>query len=142
MSRKACKRRIREPRSPMLVVLQTSPSLEIAERMSLMAFREGRATHDDYCNLADCLDLLMLGGAEKDDSARAVCALSLVAMQNIKQRHADTGRLGCSGDELQALSVMADYSRDYWRRQAGTTFSAAYRALQRARQMQREGAAA
>lgn len=137
MSRKSCRRRVRQAKPPMLVVMSTVPSLETTLHVSLVSFREGRATTDDFDNLADCRDQLMLACADgHDDSAKAACEVGLVALQNIKIRYAETGRMGCSGEELQALVVLVEYSTDFWTRQSGVTFSTSYQALLRARKLQ------
>ena len=78
----------------------------------------------------------------RDDATLAVCEVGMFALLNIKDRHARTGKLGCAGDELQALRALVDVSEDFWKRQSGALFATHYAALKRARGMQKSEAAA
>ena len=42
---------------------------------------------------------------------------TLTDMANLRTRHAQTGRLGVSGDELQLLRSFVEQYRDFWIRQ-------------------------
>lgn len=135
--RKRTRRTIRPAKAPCLVVLATLPELGITEHISVQALAQGWATTDHFDNLADCRDLIAIATAEKPDAAATATAeLALHALLGIKQRHQRTGKLGASGDELQALHLLVQVSHDYWSRQAGSTFSRHYTALHAARRKQ------
>lgn len=122
---------------PMLVALHTTPDLELTERLSVEALRGGWATTDHFDNLADCRDLMSMAATERNDrSTLAVCELGYHALISIKERHARTGRIGASGDELQALLVLVDTSEDFWKRQSGDLFSRHYKAMRESRKAQ------
>lgn len=128
------------PRIPMLVVMHQVQDLSLTERLSVEAFAHGYATTDHFDNLADCRDILTLAAAEKGDKqAQTVCELALHAMLAIQDRYARTQKMGTSGEELQALRLLADYSEDYWKRQGGAKFERAFITLKRARVMQKTG---
>lgn len=136
--RKHCKRRVRQARAPMLVVMQTIPDVSLTERLSAEAFAGGYAGTDHFDNLADCRDILTLAASDRGDrETLAVCELAFVALTSIKDHHARTGHFSASGDELQALRTLADVSEDFWKRQGGALFATHYDALKRARAMQR-----
>lgn len=134
-------RRKRKPRpcaAPTMVLIQTT-NLELHERMSVQAFVGGWATTDHFDNLADCHDLLNLAAADKrDQEMLAVCELSGIALLNVKDRYAETGRFGVTGEEHKALQLLADTSKDFWSRQSGTFFHNTWTALQKMRRYQRE----
>lgn len=137
--RKRCHRKVREQAAPMLAVMLGVPEMEITERVAVDAFAGGWAVKDHFDRLADCRDLLMLAASEKDDKdTLATTELGYVALLAIKERHANTGRFGVSGDELSALRLLVDQSEDFWRRQNGTVFARHYDALKRARRMQNQ----
>lgn len=133
--RKHNNRRVVTPRVPMLVVMHTIPDLSLTERLSAEAFAGGWAGTDHYDNLADCRDMLALAG-ETDASEMAY-----VALANIRDRHAKTGKFGATGDELQALWALVDFSEDFWKRQGGAVFEKTYRELKAARAEQKGQAA-
>ena len=102
--RKRCNRRVREQAAPMLAVMLGVPEMEITERIAVEAFAGGWAVKDHFDRLADCRDLLMLAASEKDDkSTLAATELGYIALLEIKERHAMTGKFGVSGDELAAV---------------------------------------
>lgn len=137
--RKRCRRVHRRELAPTLVALQLNPEVSTTERMAVVAFRNGFAVTDHFNVLADCRDMLALAAAEKKDSETlAVCELALVALQNVKERFLERKRLGATGDELNALQVLADVSEDFWKRQSGALFVDAEAALSRARAAYRE----
>lgn len=118
----------------MLIVRATVPDLECTERMSLQAFYEGRATTAHFDDLADCHDIIALTEAPE---AGAVTEISLYALQNIQDRFSRTGKMGASGEELQALLALVDFSQDFWSRKSGTVYSVAYKKLQDTRKLQK-----
>ena len=126
--RKHCNRRVTNARPPMIAVLHLIKELSITERLSVEAFSGGYAGTDHYDNLADCRDMIALA-AKGDDQAEAIAELAYVALANIRDRQAKTGKFGATGDELQALRALADFSEDFWKRKAGTVFEATYIAL-------------
>ncbi|MFV0662731.1 hypothetical protein [Denitromonas sp.] len=134
-------RRKRKPRpcaAPTMVLIQIT-HLELHERLSVQAFVGGWANTEHFDNLADCHDLLNLAAADKRDQATLeVCDISGIALFNIKDRYAETGRFGVTGEEHKALELLADTSKDFWSRQAGTFFHQTYMALKRLRAIQKE----
>ena len=133
--RKRCQRTRRHVSPPMLInrgLLNTE--LETQERMFVEAFAGGWATEEHFDNLADMRDALLIAAAyKKDASTLGVCRLTGVALQNIRDRHRTTGRLGASGDELQALRLFATTYRDFWLRQPVGIYETACAALNVAR---------
>lgn len=136
MSRKCCKRVIRRLVAPTAVAMFLNPEVCIQERMAVAALRGGWSTTDHFNLLADCRDMLVLAANEKGDkTAIAACDLAGVALMNMKDRYAELGRIGATGDELQALDLLTTVSEDFWKRQSGGLFVDAEAALHRARQM-------
>lgn len=137
--RKRTKRQPRPARCPTLVAMHLAPEVETAELMAVQCLANGTACTDQFNILSDCRDLLSLAAHEKrDSSAMAVCEIAYMALMNIKDRYVEKGRLGASGDELQALRVMVEFSQDWWKRQSGELFRLANVALDKARGFQRE----
>ena len=134
-------RRKRKPRpcaAPTMVLIKTT-NIDVLERLSVDAFAGGWATTDHFDDLADCHDLLNLAAADKRDQAMlAVCELSGIALLNVKDRYAETGRFGVTGEEQKALQLLAATSKDFWSRQSGTFFHSTWTALQKMRCYQRE----
>lgn len=58
-------------------------------------------------------------------------------MQNMLERYEERGRIGATGDELQALELLAETSMDYWNRRSGALFAEAYRQMVKARHTNR-----
>lgn len=141
MSRKRCKRVIRRALAPTLVALYLNPEVCLQERGAVLAVRGGWATTDHFNVLADCRDMLMLAANEKSDSsAIAACTVAGIALMNMKDRHTEKGKIGATGDEIQALELLVDASEDFWKRQSGGLFVDAEAALSRARAMRAEEA--
>ena len=136
MSRKRCKRVIRRALAPTIVALHLNPEVCLQERGAVLAVRGGWATTDHFNVLADCRDMLMLAANERDDkSAIAACTVAGIALMNMKDRHSEKGKIGATGDEIQALELLLDASEDFWKRQSGGLFVDAEAALSRARAM-------
>ena len=141
MSRKRCKRVVRRALAPTLVALHLNPEVCLQERAAVLAVRGGWATTDHFNVLADCRDMLMLAANEKSDSsAIAACTVAGIALMNMKDRHTEKGKIGATGDEIQALELLVDASEDFWKRQSGGLFVDAEAALSRARAMRADEA--
>ena len=128
---------------PGLIAQSLTAEYETRLRMAVEAFRGGWATSAHFNDLADTLDLLQIGIAiypaqRQDNGAAAACQVALVAMQNIRDRYQQRGRMGVSGEELKALDLLANTSLDYWNRRSGALFGEAYRQLMRIRKTQAE----
>ena len=107
--------------------------LELRERMIVEAFAGGWASTQHFDELADMRNVLTLAAAYKDDpAALAVCDAMRIPMGNLRDRHARTGRLGVTGDELQMLRTFAEFYRDWWLRQPVSLYVAACDELNRA----------
>lgn len=134
--KKRCKRVVRRLVAPTLIAMNLNPEVSLQERAAIMALRGGWATTDHFNVLADCRDMLVLAGHEKNDqSVIATCDLAGLALMNMKDRYREKSRIGATGDELQALDLLVDISEDFWKRQSGGLFVDAERALGRARAM-------
>lgn len=140
-TRQKPRRRVKRPAlCPTLVAFTVAPEVEAGERMSVQAFREGWAGRGQFNILADCRDLLTLAAAHKNDQGvLAVCRAAGFALANIKDRYLATQKMGCTGEEMKAITVLVDISQDFWRRQSGNLFAAANRALDKARGYDRTG---
>lgn len=137
--RKHCKRKVRPLRAPVMCAMLANPEMSLQEHFAVEAIRAGTATTDHFNVLADCRDILTLAAIERDDkSVQAACELALVALLNMKDRFAKVGKIGATGAELQALTLLIDTSADFWPRQGGETFVKAQAALERSREIQRE----
>ena len=135
--RKHSRRRVRPCSAPMLVNrgLQ-SESVEMLERQIVEAFSGGWATTDHFDTLADMRDCLLLAAAHKRDAETiGMCRAVGIALMNIRDRYAETKRMGVSADELQVLREFCTTYRDYWLRQSVGAYEAACDALGRARSM-------
>lgn len=131
-------RRPRPATVPTIVALNTT-DLELHEQISLSAILDGWATTDHFDNLADCCDLLSIGaGAKGDAQASGVGEAAAIALLNVKDRYAERGRFGTTGEERKALELLLSESKDFWSRQSGVAFRDAYLKLQDVRRKQRE----
>ena len=132
--RKRSTYRPRQATPPMLVNRGLiDGDLELRERMIVEAFAGGWATTQHFDELADMRNVLTLAAAYKDDpAALSVCDAMRIPMGNLRDRHARTGRLGVSGDELQMLRTFAEFYRDWWLRQPVSLYVAACDELNRA----------
>lgn len=134
--RKSCKRIHRRLVAPTVVAMLLNPEVSLQERMCIEAMRGGWATTDHFNVLADCRDMLVLAANERgDQGAIDICTVSGIALMNLKDRHAEKGKIGATGDEIQALTALVDVSEDFWKRQSGGLFVDAEAALHRAREM-------
>ncbi len=109
--------------------------LELRERMIVEAFAGGWADTSHFDELADMRNVLTLAAAYKDDpEALTLCDTMRIPMGNLRDRHARTGRLGVTGDELQMLRTFVEFYRDWWLRQPVGLYTAACDELTRAHQ--------
>lgn len=136
MSRKRCKRVVRRLVAPTIVALHLNPEVSLQERMAVEALRGGWATTAHFDLLADTRDMLILAASERNDEQTiAVCSLAGIALMNMKDRYERVKKIGATGDEIQALTLLVDTSEDFWKRQSGGLFVDAEAALTRARAM-------
>ena len=135
--RKHCKRRKITPRAPIMVVASTIPELGITPRQGIEAMRWGYATTEHFDDLADTRDLLTLAAADRNETcALAVCEAARVALESIKARHQQCGKIGATANEIFALIDLCDSADEFWSRQSGSVFATHYDALSRYRRMQ------
>jgi hypothetical protein len=118
MSRKRCNRRRWDLVNPITHVLQgiaVTPEdklakLRLLELSALESFRTGRATPDDWraladvCNLAETLSLDGIG-VEVLEASR----IAQEALGHAHERYNAQGRLGITGQELQALRDIVEF---------------------------------
>lgn len=136
------KRVPRPARCPTMVAMHLAPEVGITERLAVEAIASGKAVAYHFNVLADCYDLMVLAANHKNDAQTLmVCDLASMALLNIKDRFRARGRIGASGDELQALHVLVDVSEDFWKRQSGELFRMANAELDRLRGFDRMKAA-
>lgn len=136
MSRKRCKRTVRRLVAPTMVAMHLNPEVSLQEHAAILALRGGWATTDHFNILANCRDMLMLAANEREDESTInACNLAAIALMNMKDRYAERGKIGATGDELQALDVLVNASEEFWKRQSGGLFVDADAALVRARRM-------
>lgn len=134
--RKQCKRKVRRLVAPTIVAMHVNPEISLQERVAVLSVSNGWANTSHFNVLADCRDMLMLAASHKgDEETLAVCHLSGIALMNMKDRYAEKGKIGATGDEIQALHALVDVSEDFWKRQGGGLFIDAEASLSRAREM-------
>lgn len=130
------KRKPRPIEIPCLVLSYTVPEAQIVLLTALNAFLEGWATTSHFDVLLDTRDLLVLGASAKnDDDVVIVADVANAALSNIKASF-DGAAFHPSEDELNALRLLVDVSNDFWNRQTGLLYRAAYTALREWRQEQ------
>lgn len=131
------KRTPRPARCPTLVALHLAPEVGVTERLAAESFTGGWASERQFNVLADCRDLLALAALDKQDrQALVITDLAGMALFNIKDRYLAKQRFGATGDEINALRALVDYSEDFWKRQSGELFRLANIALDKARGIQ------
>jgi len=115
-----------KPKAPMLVIRQMyNTDLEIKERMAVQSFAKGFATPAQYDVLLDMLNIMMLGASSCKTRSYALDYAKQVvgeALLSIRQRYERTGKLGCSGDELNILKEFVNNNIEFWKRQPGELF--------------------
>lgn len=137
MTRKRSTYRPRPLTPPMLINRGLiEQEIETRERMLVEAFAGGWATTEHFDNIADMRNVMTLAAAYKNDkSALAMCEAMRIPMGNMRERHAKTGRLGLTGDELQLLRAFVDAYRDFWIRQPVKLYMMACDELNKAHQL-------
>ena len=127
--------------APGMLAQSVQPDYEIRLRSAVNAFRGGYAQGDHHADLCDTCDMMLIAmrsytQGRPDSSALAVVEIAGVALTNILRRHADTGRIGASGEELHALQLLVETSLDYWNRRSGALYAYAYQQLRGVRRRQ------
>ena len=122
---------------PMLVSRGlVNEELEIRERMIVEAFSGGWAGESHYDEITDMRNVLTIAADHQhDQSTLAMCHAVRIPMANIRQRYAETKRMGITGDELRLLREFLDCYRDFWMRQSTSMYLMACDALNRAHKM-------
>lgn len=138
MSRKQSSRRIRPQRVPSLVVLYNESTLEIDDRMALVAFREGWAGTIHWDKLAHCAGMLAIAATwAKDEEAVQIALLANEALTTIRRRHAQKNVMRWNGDEMMMLGALVELSTHWWTLPAhGQYFAPAHDEVQRRSQPQ------
>lgn len=138
MTRKRSTYRPRPLTPPMLINRGLiEADIETRERMLVEAFSGGWATTEHFDNLADMRNLMTLAAAYKQDkSAMTMCEAMRIPMANLRERHAQTGRLGVTGDELQLLRAFIQQYRDFWIRQPVKLYEMACDELNKAHRLE------
>ena len=148
MSKKR-KYRPKPVRAPMLVAWHNEGSLEISEFGAVLAFKLGNGNRSSHDVLVDCRDMLLLAASHKADTCEGaqkrdaegvvgVCKAAGIALANIKDRHLRSGAITANEDELNTLSILVDTSKEFWKRQSGSLFEAAFNGLEIFRKYQVE----
>lgn len=141
MKKRGAKIKHRSIAPPTLVAMQLAPEVSTQERIAVMALTQPWADTRHFNVLLDCYSMLILAAEHKhDQEAVKVGQFADMALKNIRDRWKRTGKIGATGDEIQALNVLVDYSEDWWKRQSGSLFADAFKALDTLRQQQKEAA--
>ena len=136
--RKRSKRIVRPAQPPCLVVSHVSPDVQIILLTTLQAFSEGWAEKEHFDCMLDTRDLLLLGANAKRETGIVEAALAInVALSNIRDSW-DGKKFYFDADELNALKILVHLSNDFWNRQSGAMYMAAYKALKKWRLQQYE----
>jgi hypothetical protein len=137
MTRKRSTRKPRPATPPMLVNRGLmDDELQLRERMVVEAFAGGWASTEHFDELADMRNVLTLADAYKlDKEAQAMCDAMRIPLANLRERHAKTGRLGVTGDELQMLRAFVEFYRDWWMRRPVNLYLGACDSLNLAHEM-------
>lgn len=126
---------------PTMVAMQLAPEVSTQERMAVYALTQPWGDTKHFNVLLDCQHMLTFGAAEKcDEEAMKLAQFADIAMKSIRDRWKRTGKVRATGDELQALNLLVDYSESFWMRTAGTAFADAYANLDKLREQQKEAA--
>ena len=137
------KRSNRTPRPatiPTIAFMHTIPEAEIALLTALDAFVKGWASPNQFDALLDTRDLLVLAAtAKRDEGVIAVCNAANIALGNIRETWDGEKFATPTEDELNALRFLADVSTDFWKRQSGALYQAAYAHLKQWRDTQGSG---
>lgn len=136
--RKRSKRQVRAAEIPCIVMSAIIPEAQIALFTALQAFKEGWAEPAHFDAMLDTRDMLLLGAnAKREEKTVEVARAINVALANIQDSW-DGKKFYFNEDELNALQILVDVSNDFWNRQSGAIYHAAYSALKKWRQQQNE----
>ena len=125
---------------PTMVAMHLAPEVSIQERMAVHALTQSYGAEEHYNVLLDCLHMLTLAAEHKrDKEAVKMCEFFDIAVKNVRDRWKKTGKVRATGNELQALNLMVDYSEKWWAMQSGSLFADAYAALDKLRAQQITG---
>lgn len=126
---------------PTMVAMKLAPEVSTQERVAVMALTTEWADTKHFNVLLDCHSMLILAAEHKRDrEAVKVGQFADIALKNMRDRWKKTGKVGATGDEIQALNFLVDYSESWWQRQSGALFADAFAALDKLRHQQREAA--
>lgn len=135
MSRTRGKRRPGVASAPMLVMRGLcNDRLEVRERMAVEAFAGGWAGMEHFDTIADMQGVMLLAGVTspaREWAAKYARHTLGPVLGAIKERHARTGKMGCTGDELKVLRGFVSRYRDFWMKQPLALYEAACEALQK-----------
>lgn len=124
-----------DARPPMLVMRGLrNTEIETSERMAVEAFALGYATAEHFDKLCAMQGVLILAGSTSDKRAPAMHYARNVlgkVMESMRKRHAETGKLDCTEDELVVLRGFVSMYRDFWLRNSLALYEAACAELQR-----------
>lgn len=130
---------------PGMVAQAVNPEYEIRLRNAVNAIRDGWAGVQQFNDLAETIDLLQIALArypkqKADPGAEAAVVIAREALYSIRDRYFKHSKFRATGEELKAITLLADTSLDYWNRRSGALFSFAYQQLKelRAEQAQQE----
>lgn len=125
--RKRSRRQTRPAAIPPIVLAQIMPEIEIGILSAVAAFRGGYATPGQFDILLDTRDLLLLGASGAKDVAVAEAARAINdVLADIKDSWDGEHFTKISEYQLNALDVLADIAIDFWKRQSGSLYQAAY----------------
>lgn len=143
MKKSGAKIKHRRKTPPTVVALELSKPAELAEQAALMALKSEWGSTAHFNILLDTQAILLIGADKKGDKeAVSVAEFGGIAIDSIRARWHKHKVVRGTGDEINALTFMVDYARDFWARQAGTLYADAYIALDKHRGSQTERKAA
>jgi hypothetical protein len=131
---KQFKQRIKAP--PTMTILHTVPAYEIRARTAVEAFRLSFADNGHCNDLSDVRDLMMVAVAmqgKPDPDTGAAIEVAGIALLNLIDRRNETGKWQADEEELNALTLLVETSRDFWSRKSALLFRNAVVELQNIR---------
>ncbi len=115
-----------------MVRMYLNQSVETANRAAVFQIQSGRGDKEAFNKLWDMHSLLCIGAQmAKDKSLAPVLHISSMSLLNMRDRWLHTGKVGCAGDELQAMFALADTFYDFWARQSSARLEMALEANRR-----------
>jgi hypothetical protein len=120
-------------RPPMMVMREiVNTDLESKEYAALIAFKFGAAEKYHYDLLLDITNLLLIAGSSDKSRSYATNVANkhfIPALKGIKDRYDRTGKLGVSAAEINILSEIVEFSKQFWNRQPIELYDTACREL-------------